>query len=65
MPLQSLRVAPARPRRPASSPRTIGSRRLAVIGGAVVLTGLAEWQMQLVLGVNGLTPLAVFMLSRS
>lgn len=62
MPLQSLRVAPARPRRPASSPRTIGSRRLAVIGGAVVLTGLAEWQMQLVLGVNGLTPLAVFML---
>jgi len=59
---QSLRVAPDHPPRPASSPRGIGLRRLLVIGSAVVLTGLAVWQMKLVLAANGLTPLAVIML---
>ena len=62
MPTQSLRVAPGRSRRPVSSPRAIGLRRLLVIGSAVVLTGLAVWQMKLVLAANGLTPLAVIML---
>src|SRR3984957_12040632 len=63
MPVQSLRVAPARRGRPVSSPRAIGLRRLLVIGGAIVLTGVGEWQMKLVLAVNGLTPLAVVMLA--
>ena len=62
MPTQSLRVAPNRPPRPASSPRWIALHRLLVIGSAVVLTGLAVWQMKLVLAANGLTPLAVIML---
>ncbi len=64
MATQSLRVAPDRPPRPASSPRGIGLRRLLVIGAAVTLTGLAVWQMKLVLAANGLTPLAVIMLWR-
>src|ERR1019366_1837054 len=63
MPVQSLRVAPSHPGRPASSPRAIGLRRLLVIGGAIAMTGAAEWQMKLVLAVNGLTPLAVVMLA--
>jgi membrane glycosyltransferase len=63
MPVQSLRVAPKRSGRPASSPRGIGLRRLAVIGGATALTGLGTWQMKLVLAVNGLTPLALVMLA--
>jgi membrane glycosyltransferase len=63
MATQSLRVAPDRPPRPASSPRGIGLRRLLVIGAAVTLTGLAVWQMKLVLAANGLTPLAVIMLA--
>jgi membrane glycosyltransferase len=62
MPTQALRMAPNRPPGPASSPKRIGLRRLLVIGGAVVLTGLAVWQMKLVLAANGLTPLAVIML---
>jgi membrane glycosyltransferase len=62
MPTQSLRVAPPRLPYPASSPRGIGLRRLVVIGSAVVLTGLAVWQMKLVLAANALTPLAVIML---
>jgi membrane glycosyltransferase len=62
MPTQSLRLAPDCPPRPASSPRAIGLRRLLVIGGAVALTGLAVWQMKLVLAANGLTPLAIIML---
>ena len=63
MPTQSLYLTPERLRRQLdSSPRGIFLRRLLVIGGAVVLTGIATWQMELVLGVNGLTPLALFML---
>ena len=62
MPVQSLRVAPARGSRLPSSPRGIAGRRLLVIGGAIALTGLGLWQMELVLAVNGLTPLAVVIL---
>ena len=62
MPTQSLTAAPQRAPRPASSPRGMFLRRLAVIGGAVVLTGIGTWQMELVLAVNGLTPLATVML---
>lgn len=62
MATQSLRVAPGRMPGPVTSPTNIGLRRLLVIGGAVVLTGLALWQMKLVLAANGLTPLAVVML---
>ncbi len=63
MPAQALHVAHRRARRPPSSPRGIGLRRLLVIGGAIALTGVGVWQMELVLAVNGLTPLAVFMLA--
>jgi membrane glycosyltransferase len=62
MATQSLRRAANSPSRPGSSPRGIGLRRLLVIGSAVVLTGLAIWQMKLVLAANALTPLAVVML---
>ncbi len=34
-----------------------------VIGGAVALTGVAVWEMKLVLAVNGVTPLAVYLLA--
>lgn len=63
MPVQSLGMAPARTRRPASSPRMIGLRRLLVIGSAIVLTGFATHEMYLVLAGSGLTMLAVVMLA--
>jgi membrane glycosyltransferase len=63
MPTQSLRQAPARTRRFASTPRAMGLRRFLVIGGAIVLTGVGTEEMYRVLAVNGLTPLAVFMLA--
>src|SRR6185437_6174339 len=63
MPTQSLHAAPKRVPRPPSSPRGIVLRRLLVIGGAIALAGAGIWQMELVLAVNGLTPLAVFMLA--
>jgi membrane glycosyltransferase len=63
MPTQSLRQAPARTRRFASTPRAMGVRRFFVIGGAIVLTGFGTNEMFKVLAVNGLTPLAVFMLA--
>ena len=63
MPTQSLRQAPARVGRMASSPRAMGLRRLMVIGSAIVLTGFAAREMYRVLAVNGVTPLAIFMLA--
>ncbi len=63
MPVQSLRRRPERTVRPASSPRGIAARRLLVVGGAVVLTAAATREMVFVLGVNGLTPLAYFILA--
>ncbi len=48
--------------RPASSPPRMGARRLLVIGGAGLLTLVAAREMALVLGVNGLTPLAYLIL---
>jgi membrane glycosyltransferase len=63
MPTQSLRQAPARTKRFASTPRAMGVRRFVVIGGAIVLTGFGTNEMYKVLAVNGLTPLAVFMLA--
>ena len=63
MPTQSLRAAPKCAPRPPSSPRGIVLRRFLVIGGAIALAGVGVWQMELVLAVNGLTPLAVFMLA--
>jgi membrane glycosyltransferase len=62
MPTQSLRQAPARIGRMASSPRAMGLRRLIVIGSAIVLTGFAAREMYRALAVNGVTPLAIFML---
>lgn len=41
--------------RPESSPRGMGGRRALVLGGAVAVTGVAAYQMYLVLGVGGLT----------
>jgi membrane glycosyltransferase len=63
MPVQSLRVAPAHPGRPRSSPGAVGLRRLLVIGVAIILTGIGEWQMKLVLAENGFTAPAVIMLT--
>ena len=63
MPTQSLRRAPPRVRRLASSPRLIGLRRALIFIPAIVLTAFAAREMYRVLGVNGVTPLAVFMLA--
>jgi membrane glycosyltransferase len=63
MPTQSLRVAPARTPRPASSPRAMGLRRLLVIGGAVALTIAGAHEMYLVFAVNGVSALAIFMMA--
>jgi membrane glycosyltransferase len=63
MPTQSLRIAPARAPRPASSPRAMGLRRFVVIGGAVALTIAGAHEMYLVFAVNGITALAIFMLA--
>ncbi len=63
MPTQSLRAAPPRMPRPASSPRAMWLRRLVVIGGAVVLTIAGAHEMYLVFAVNGVTILAVFMMA--
>lgn len=62
MPTQSLREKPVGVRRPASSPAGIGLRRLLVVGGAVVLSAIAAYEMYLVLGGSGFTTLAAFML---
>ena len=62
MRVQSLGQHPGQKRKPASSPRGIGVRRLLVVGGAVALTAAATREMVFVLGVNGLTPLAYFIL---
>ncbi len=63
MPTQSLRTAPPRKPRPASSPRAMWLRRLVVIGGAIALTIAGAHEMYLVFAGNGLTTLAVFMLA--
>jgi len=54
MPAQALDARGARVR-PASSPGRMGWRRALVLGGAVAVTGIAAYQMYLVLGVGGLT----------
>ncbi len=41
--------------KPASSPGRMGWRRALVLGGAAAVTGVAAYQMYLVLGVGGLT----------
>jgi membrane glycosyltransferase len=63
MPTQSLRQAPRRAGRFASSPSAMGLRRFLVIGGAIVMTAFAAREMYRVLAVNGATPLAIFMLA--
>ena len=62
MAAQSLEQKPPRAPRPASSPRGVAFRRLFVVGGAVLLTVAATREMALVLGTNGLTPLAYLIL---
>ncbi len=54
MPAQALNARGAGGR-PASSPGRMGWRRALVLGGAAVVTGVAAYQMYLVLGVGGLT----------
>jgi membrane glycosyltransferase len=61
MPVQSLSAAPP-PRRPASSPPGIAGRRLFVIGGAVLLTLAAGYEMYQVFAVGGLTVLELVIL---
>ena len=60
---QSLRTAPPRKPRPASSPRAMWLRRLVIIGGAIALTIAGAHEMYLVFAGNGLTTLAVFMMA--
>ena len=62
MPVQSLDAAPPRSRRPVTSPRGIGLRRLFVIGGAVLMTALGGWQMYRVLNGNGPSLLGIVVL---
>ncbi|HEY4252450.1 MAG TPA: glucans biosynthesis glucosyltransferase MdoH [Roseomonas sp.] len=64
MPVQSLRAMPGRElaERP-SAPRGLWLRRLLVIGGAVLLTGSAGWQMGLVLDVSRPTVLQIIILA--
>ncbi|GGF48517.1 glucans biosynthesis glucosyltransferase H [Azorhizobium oxalatiphilum] len=57
MPVQSLRQAPRRERRPDTQPTALFLRRLFVMGGAFAMTVVAAWQMYLVLSVGGLTVL--------
>jgi membrane glycosyltransferase len=61
MPVQSLDGTFTRLQRLPSSPRAIGLRRFAVIGSATALAILASYEIYLVLGVNGPTPLAIIM----
>jgi membrane glycosyltransferase len=63
MPTQSLRTAPRRMPRPASSPRAMWLRRFVVIGGAVALTIEGAHEMYLVFAGNGVTPLAIFVMA--
>ncbi|HEY8287835.1 MAG TPA: glycosyltransferase, partial [Acetobacteraceae bacterium] len=63
MPTRSLWSYTAATGKRPSAPRGMWLRRLLVIGGAIVLSVFAAHEMYLVLAVNGLTPLAVFMLA--
>ncbi|MGC1407845.1 MAG: glucans biosynthesis glucosyltransferase MdoH [Acetobacteraceae bacterium] len=63
MPVQSLRAAPSRTPRPASSPRAMWLRRFMVIGGAIALTIAGAHEMYLVFAGNGVTALAIFMMA--
>jgi len=54
MPAQALHARAAHVR-PGSSPGHMAARRSLVLGGAVAVTGVAAYQMYLVLGVGGLT----------
>ena len=64
MPVQDLRAAPARGAAPATRPAGLAGRRVFVIGGAVLLTGYAAYEMYWVLGgaatVLGWTVLGLF-----
>ncbi len=64
MPVQDLRAAPGHAPRPATRPAGILGRRVFVIGGAVLLTVYASYEMYWVLGgaatVLGWTVLALF-----
>jgi len=66
MPVQDLRAAPASRPAPATGPAGIQGRRAAVIGGAVLLTLYAAYQMYWVLGgaatVLGWTVLGLFVI---
>lgn len=55
MPVQSLRVAPKGRGRPVTSPPGVWTRRAFVIGGAIVLAGVAAHEMYLVLSVGALS----------
>ena len=57
MPEQSLRDAPSPGPRPATAPRGLWARRLAVIGGAAAMTAAGGWQTYWVL--NGAGPSAL------
>ncbi|WP_160120010.1 glucans biosynthesis glucosyltransferase MdoH [Rhodovarius lipocyclicus] len=59
MPAQSLREAPPERGTLPSSPPGMAGRRLAVLGGAVALAGLAGWQMGLVLDIARPTTLQI------
>jgi membrane glycosyltransferase len=62
MPEQSLRVGRLAPERPPTSPPRIALRRAGLLGLTTVLTGVAAYQMYLVLAVGGLTALETVVL---
>ncbi len=63
MPIQSLRIAPPSSGQPVTEPRLIRTRRVLVIGSAVLMTIEATHEMYRVLAVNGPTVLAIVMLA--
>jgi membrane glycosyltransferase len=63
MPIQSLRISPPRSGQPVTEPRLIRTRRVLVIGSAVLMTIEATHEMYRVLAVNGPTVLAIVMLA--
>jgi membrane glycosyltransferase len=62
MPQQSLWVSPAAETRLPTTPHLIWLRRALVFGGTIILTGVAAYQMYLVVTVNGPTVLQAIVL---
>ncbi len=62
MPVQSLRTFDASSRRALPVTSAYRWRRIAVFGGATLITGLATWGMEQALSLGGITPLEAIVL---